>query len=145
MPRRRPRRRLREVAIAAWLVQVAVRSAALAVALSILPAVSPSGVEAAPPRESCAPGETTTVSGFGLCSAQGGDGGLNIGGLVLPIVVGVVIAGLGVALLAFLVIERRTTRNLAPVQPGEWWTCGNCGKENLVGSPRCYACGAWQA
>jgi hypothetical protein len=26
----------------------------------------------------------------------------------------------------------------------DWWTCRNCGSTNMVGSARCYKCGAWQ-
>jgi hypothetical protein len=41
-------------------------------------------------------------------------------------------------------VLRRTSAPLVPADPGEWWTCRTCGKNNVVGSARCYACGAWQ-
>jgi hypothetical protein len=102
-------------------------------------------VAAAPPVESCSPGDLSSTGGFTVCRDEPGGGGA--GGLLslLPIVVVVVIAGIAVLLGAFLVLERRNRRQLAPVDPGDWWTCRNCGRTNVVGSPRCYACGTWQA
>jgi hypothetical protein len=113
--------------------------------VAVLAAAVPMAALAAPPVESCGPGDTTTAAGFRVCGGtSGGGGGLfNLGGL-LPIVGVALLIGLGVVALAFLALERRVRRQLAPAQPGEWWTCRNCGKSNLVGTPRCYACGAWQ-
>lgn len=100
--------------------------------------------QAAPPVESCGPGRTERAGEFTVCRDNPGGGGA--GGLLslLPIVGVVVVAGIAVLLGAFFVIERRNRRQLAPVDPGEWWTCRNCGRTNVVGSPRCYACGTWQ-
>ena len=116
------------------------------VALLVQALVLPAPSYAAPGGETCAPGESGAVSGgFQGCggTGTGGGGGFDIGGL-LPIA-GIVVAVGIVLVLAFLVLERRTTKQLAPVQPGEWWTCRNCGKNNVVGSARCYACGAWHS
>jgi hypothetical protein len=100
----------------------------------------------APPVETCEPGETRAAGDFsdicGQPSVGGGGGGLNLGGL-LPIVAIVVVGGV-IALIAAFVVLRRTSAPLVPADPGEWWTCRTCGKNNVVGSARCYACGAWQ-
>ena len=100
----------------------------------------------APPAETCKPGETMGAGGFSdICGAPGsggGGGGINLGGL-LPIV-GIVVVGGVIALIAAFVVLRRTSAPLVPADPGEWWTCRTCGKNNVVGSARCYACGAWQ-
>lgn len=99
----------------------------------------------APPAETCRPEETRGAGGFeDICGApgSGGGGGINLGGL-LPIVAIVVVAGVVAIIAAFLVL-RRTSAPLVPADPGEWWTCRTCGKNNVVGSARCYACGAWQ-
>jgi hypothetical protein len=122
-------------------------AAALA-ALLLLASATP--LLAAPPFETCAPGETTRpAEGFDdLCGADspgtggGGGGGLDLGAL-LPIL-GVVGAGGIAALIAAFVVLRRTSAPMTPADPGEWWTCRTCGKTNVVGSARCYACGAWQ-
>lgn len=100
-------------------------------------------VLAAPPVESCQPGDRGDTGGFTVCRELPGAGGGLMG--LLPIVGVVVLAGIAVLLGVFLVLERRTTRRLAPAEPGDWWTCRNCGRSNVVGSPRCYACGTWQA
>jgi hypothetical protein len=100
----------------------------------------------APPLETCEPGETRPAGDFPQICGQGaggsGGGGLNLSGL-LPIVAIVVVGGV-IALIAAFVVLRRTSAPLAPADPGEWWTCRTCGKNNVVGSARCYACGAWQ-
>jgi hypothetical protein len=100
----------------------------------------------APPAETCRPEETRGAGGFSdICGAPGsggGGGGFNLGGL-LPIV-GIVVVGGVIALIAAFVVLRRTSAPLVPADPGEWWTCRTCGKNNVVGSARCYACGAWQ-
>lgn len=100
----------------------------------------------APPDETCEPGETRAAGDFSdICgpnSAGGGGGGLNLGGL-LPIVAIAVVGGV-IALIAAFAVLRRTSAPLVPADPGEWWTCRTCGKNNVVGSARCYACGAWQ-
>jgi hypothetical protein len=56
-----------------------------------------------------------------------------------------VVAAAGViALIAAFVVLRRTSAPMAQADPGEWWTCTTCGKTNVIGSARCYACGTWQ-
>lgn len=100
----------------------------------------------APPPETCEPGETRAAGNVsnvcGQSPGTGGGGGLGVGGL-LPIVAILVVGGV-IALIAAFVVLRRTSAPLVPADPGEWWTCRNCGKNNVVGSARCYACGAWQ-
>ena len=99
----------------------------------------------APPPETCEPGETRAAGDFlNICgeNSGGGGGGLNLGGF-LPIVAIAVLGGV-IALIAAFVVLRRTSTPLVPADPGEWWTCRTCGKNNVVGSARCYACGAWQ-
>ena len=100
----------------------------------------------APPVETCEPGETRAAGDFSnICDptpAGGVGGALNIGGL-LPIIAIVVVGGV-IALIAAFVVLRRTSAPLVPADPGEWWTCRTCGKNNVLGSARCYACGAWQ-
>lgn len=96
----------------------------------------------APPLETCAPGEVRIVLGLDVCGPETGGGpGFNIASL-LPIV-GLLVGGGLIALLAAFVVLRRTSAPPVPADPGEWWTCRNCGKTNVVGSARCYACGAW--
>ena len=100
----------------------------------------------APPPETCEPGETRAAGDFpnicGQTPGGTGGGGPNLAGL-LPIVAIVVVGGV-IALIAAFVVLRRTSAPLVPADPGEWWTCRTCGKNNVVGSARCYACGAWQ-
>jgi hypothetical protein len=107
---------------------------------------SASIAQAAPPDETCIPGQTFAAGGFDVCAPPAigtGGGGIAIGGL-LPIILALVVgAGLALAV-AFLVLRRRAGGPLDPVDAGEWWTCANCGRQNVVGSPRCYACGTWQ-
>jgi hypothetical protein len=112
--------------------------------------LAPGGALAAPrPGESCpdttpAPGASAVVCGEGDPNVGGGTtGGVDLGGL-LPIVAGIVVAGGAVLLGALLLLRRRTLAPAAPADPKEWWTCRNCGKANVIGSPRCYACGQWQ-
>lgn len=98
----------------------------------------------APPPETCEPGETRAAGDFSdICdqTPSGGGGGLDLGAL-LPIV-GIVVVGGVILLIAAFVVLRRTSAAPVPADPGEWWTCRNCGKANVVGSARCYACGAW--
>ena len=101
---------------------------------------------AAPPDETCTPGQTFAAGDFDVCAPPviGGPGsGVAIGGL-LPILVAVLIAA-GLALVvAYFVLRRRAGGPLDPVDAGEWWTCANCGRQNVVGTSRCFACGSWQ-
>jgi hypothetical protein len=124
-------------------------AAALLIALSasvVAPALA-SAVEL--PGESCPavlPG-TSSSAGCGEGTSQSGGGkgggGLNLGGL-LPIL-GVGLGGATLALIAaYIVLRRRTSLPVAPLDPTEWWTCAKCGKNNVIDSPRCYACGSWR-
>jgi hypothetical protein len=133
-----------------WLVLAPIMALAAAVPVAVFassggsPEVATIGL-AAPAVESCAPGDTGLVGGFRVChDGTGGGGG---GGLValLPLIGAVVVGGIVVLIAAFLILERRTTAKLAPAEAGEWWTCSSCGRTNVVGSPRCYACRTWQA
>jgi hypothetical protein len=124
---------------------------AMVAALLVGGLLAPTAALGAPrPGESCpdttaAPGATQAVCGEGKGPEGGAGGGsFDLAGL-LPILAaaggGAVIA-LGAA---FVVLRRRSSAPAAPPDPGEWWTCRNCGRNNVVGSPRCYACGEWQA
>lgn len=126
-----------------------------AVTLAVVLGVSllgPAAALAAPrPGESCpdataASGESLPVCGEGNGpeTDPGDDDALDVGALLPVIVAGGL--GAGLALVAAFVFFRRG--GAAPVgaaDPGEWWTCRNCGRNNVIGSPRCYACGEWQA
>ena len=151
----RTRRRHRRISLAWPLLAVIVGLAAAAPAWVLGGGSSSSGAgvgrggEAvallAPPDETCEPGETRGAGDFSnICgeSPGGGGGVLSLSGL-LPIVAIVVVGGV-IALIAAFVVLRRTSTPLVPADPGEWWTCRTCGKNNVVGSARCYACGAWQ-
>jgi hypothetical protein len=100
------------------------------------------------PGESCPDTTPAPGSSIALCEEGGGrvaGGGTLDLGAVLPILAAAV-AGAAIALVAaFLVLRRRAMAPVAPADPDEWWTCRNCGKTNVIGSPRCYACGSWQS
>ena len=125
-------------------------SGAAIVVLTAAALLAPGAALGAPrPGESCpdttpAPGSTAAVCGEGSGPEDTPAGGLDLGGL-LPILAaaggGAVIA-LGAA---FLVLRRRAGAPAVPADPGEWWTCRNCGRNNVIGSPRCYSCGEWQS
>jgi hypothetical protein len=71
------------------------------------------------------------------------------GGLDLGLIVPIALAGAGGVALALglayvFVLRRRATEPLEPVDAAEWWTCRQCGRNNVVGSARCYGCGQWQ-
>ena len=67
-------------------------------------------------------------------------------GLLLPIAGVVAVGGVVALAVAYLVLRRRAAAPLTPepVDAADWWTCKNCGRSNVVGSARCYACGSWQ-
>ncbi len=100
------------------------------------------------PGESCP--DTTPAPGLSIAACEEG-GGPVAGGGTLDLgaalaILGAVVAGAAIALVAaFLVLRRRASAPVAPADPNEWWTCRNCGKTNVIGSPRCYACGSWQS
>jgi hypothetical protein len=133
-------------------VSLRTAGASVAVVLALAAAlVAPAIALAVPlPGESCpavAPGTSTSVvCGEGQPGSGGGDsngGSLNLVGL-LPII-GAALGGAAIALAAaFLVLRRRASGPVAPADPTEWWTCRKCGSNNVIGSPRCYSCGAWQ-
>ncbi len=148
-PRRRHERRtsLGRLA-AAWLVVLVAAAAPFAATASERTATGGHVALLAPPDETCRASETQAAGGFDICSPPtigngGGGAGPDFGGL-LPILGGVVL-GAGLALVAaYLVLRRRAGAPLDPVDAGEWWTCRKCGRNNVVGSARCYSCGAWQ-
>jgi len=116
-------------------------TATLLIVLSVS-MVAPSLAFALPPRGENCPAEGPEASSA-VCQPGGNGGGLNLGSL-LPIL-GVGLGGAAIALgAAYVVIRRRTSGPLVPLDPSEWWTCANCGKNNVVDSPRCYACGSWR-
>jgi hypothetical protein len=107
-------------------------------------ALAVSGAGATCPDTTQAPSSTAAIceeSGPG--DNPGGGGSTDFSGL-LPIVA--TVAGVAVLALvaAFIFFRRRAAAPAVPADPGEWWTCRNCGRNNVIGSPRCYACGEWQ-
>jgi hypothetical protein len=121
-------------------------AATLVIAIAVSVVVPASALAVAFPGESCptVPGDTAPdLCGGGRGPSGGGGGGFNVGGLV-P-VIGVALGGATIALVAaFLVFRRRASAPVAPIDPSEWWTCANCGRNNVIDSPRCYACGSWR-
>jgi hypothetical protein len=120
------------------------------IALLVAALVAPGLASAAPlPGESCpdstpGPGVSAVSCGEGkLGGGAGGSHGTDLDGLlpVLAATAGGVVIALGAAL---LVLRRRAMAPAAPADPGDWWTCRNCGRNNVIGSPRCYSCGEWQ-
>ena len=126
-------------------------SGAALVLLIVAALLSPAGSLAAlRPGESCPDTTPAPGSSAAICEESKGPqvtpggGPLDLAGL-LPILAA---AGGGAVLAlgaAFLVLRRRAGAPAAPADPGEWWTCRKCGRNNVIGSPRCYACGEWQA
>lgn len=129
-------------------------SGAAIVVLTVTVLLAPGAALGAPrPGESCpdttaapathAPGGSAAVCGEGTGPAGNPAGSLDLGALlpILAAVGGGVVIALGAA---FLVLRRRAGAPAVPADPGEWWTCRNCGRNNVIGSPRCYACGEWQ-
>lgn len=140
---------------ASWLVVAVVLALAVAAPVAVLASAGGGGggarpgvVEPAAPRpgESCAD-ETPEPGSSDVCEDVTGPevpGGSVLDlGFLLPIV-GALVAGAAMALVAaYLVLRRRPVAPLEPADPGEWWACANCGKTNVIGSARCYACGTW--
>lgn len=126
-------------------------SGAAIVAVLVGALLVPAGALAVPrPGESCpdttpAPGSTEAVCDEGK-GPEGNPGGGSLDlGAVLPFVAAAGGGALVALAAAFVLLRRRTSMPAAPADPGEWWTCRNCGRNNVIGSPRCYACGEWQA
>lgn len=94
---------------------------------------------AVPGEERCTEGSPDPDAGLIHC-----DPPLLSAGNLLPVIGGVIAAGVLALVVAYLVLRRRASVPLAPADPGEWWTCPKCGATNVVGSARCYACGTWQ-
>jgi hypothetical protein len=149
--RRRGRRRCNPGWLAlAWVVAVSTAAPVAVLASSGgMPEAAPIGRAAPAPGESC-PDETPAPgTSVAFCEDTGGDisgggGGTNLG-FLLALLGAAVAGGLLALVVAYLVLRRRASVPLAPADPGEWWTCSSCGKTNVIGSPRCYACGTWQA
>lgn len=149
LPRRRRSRRLSR----GWLVLGAITALAIAAPVAVLASAAGAtdheavGQVAPRPGESC-PDATPAPGSSDFCNDTtptngGDDAGLDLGALI-PFVVAAAAGGVLALIAAFVVLGRRGSAPLAPVDPGEWWTCHSCGKTNVVGSPRCYACGTWQ-
>jgi hypothetical protein len=137
-----------------WLALSWVAALAIAAPVAVLasgdgiPERAPIGRAAPAPGESC-PDETAQPgTSLEFCEDKGidvgGGGGTDLG-FLLPLIGAAVGGGLLALVAAYLVLRRRASVPLEPADPGEWWTCASCGKTNVVGSPRCYACGTWQA
>ena len=111
--------------------------------------LAPAAALAAPrPGESCpdttpAPGSSAAVCDEG--ANPGGGGGTLDAAALLPFLAAAVAGGAIALVAAFVVLRRRAAAPVVPADPGEWWTCRSCGKNNVIGSPRCYACGSWQS
>ena len=138
-----------------WLVVALAIALAVAMPVAVLGAGDtsvgdrvPGAIEPAAPRpgESC-PDETPAPGSSDVCADVNdpdvpGGGGLDLG-ILLPIL-GALLAGAAIALMVvFVVLRRRPVVPLEPADPGEWWACASCGKTNVIGSARCYACGTW--
>jgi len=127
----------------------AVAAAALP-ALVVAALLAPGAALGAPrPGQSCpdtTPPPSSTEAPCEDASAPGGDpgDGFDLGSLLPFVAAGLVGAGLALVA-AFALVRRRSAVPAAPADPGEWWTCRKCGRNNVIGSPRCYACGEWQA
>jgi hypothetical protein len=109
---------------------------------------APIGRAAPAPGESCPDVTAQPGTSVEFCEDTGIDVGGGAGtdlGFLLPLLGAAVGGGLLALVVAYLVLRRRASVPLEPADPGEWWTCGSCGKTNVIGSPRCYACGTWQA
>ena len=94
---------------------------------------------AVPPDQRCAESTPDPATGLRPCDPRPASAGL-----LLPVIGGVVAAGILALLATYLVLRRRASVPIAPLDPGEWWTCPKCGSTNVIGSPRCYSCGTWQ-
>jgi hypothetical protein len=122
------------------------------VALLLVSLLAPAAALGAPrPGESCpdttaAPGTSLPVCGEGNGPGDDPAGGGSIDLAALGPILVAAGGGAVIALAAaFLFFRRRAAGPIAAADPGEWWTCRNCGSNNVIGSPRCYACGEWQA
>jgi hypothetical protein len=126
------------------------------VLLLIAAVLMPGAALGAPrPGESCpdttsAPGTTTVPGSTAAVCGEGkgpvgdpGGGAVDVSG-ILPFVAAAAGGAVIALAAAFFVLRRRADAPAAPADPGEWWTCANCGRNNVIGSPRCYACGHWQ-
>ena len=81
-------------------------------------------------------------SGQSESCQEGGLGGFDLG--LVAVVGGAAVVGGVLALgIAFLVLRRRAAPPLIPepIDAQEWWACPSCGRNNVVGSARCYNCG----
>ncbi|HUQ43917.1 MAG TPA: hypothetical protein VM451_05835 [Candidatus Limnocylindria bacterium] len=126
------------------------RTRLLALGLLALVAVAllPAAASAAPrPGESCFD-QTAPPTGEGVCAdvndpdaPAGGSLGL---GLLLPIVAAAVGGAVLALAIGYLYVRRRPLPVAEPADPGEWWTCRSCGSNNVIGSARCYSCGSWR-
>lgn len=154
LPRRRPNRSPGRRLSLGWLALGSIVALTVAAPLAVLasadgaPPREAVGQAAPRPGESCsdatpAPGASDVCDDATPTNGDAGRGGLDLGAL-LPFVAAAVVGGLLALGAAVVVLGRRSTGPLSPVDPGEWWACRSCGKTNVVGSPRCYACGTWQ-
>jgi hypothetical protein len=137
-----------------WLALSWVVALAIAAPVAVLgsddgiPGPAPIGRAAPAPGESCPDVTPQPGTSVEFCADtgidNGGGGGTDLG-FLLPLLGAAVGGGLLALVVAYLVLRRRASVPLEPADSSEWWTCGSCGKTNVIGSPRCYACGTWQA
>ena len=133
------------------LMRLALAVGLLVLAPSSAAASTPSGasgadvVAAAPrPGDECA--DTPEGEANALCNEGGGGGGAGPDlALILMVLGGALVVGVLLLIAAFLYLRRQAGAPLQATDPGsEWWTCRNCGKANMVGTPRCFSCATWQ-
>jgi hypothetical protein len=86
------------------------------------------------------PGQSETCQSAGR-GTGGSGGGLVVN--VLPLVAVIVAGILGIALAVAVLVIRTQPRGVPEPVEG-WWTCANCGANNLAEAPRCHKCGTWQ-
>jgi hypothetical protein len=85
----------------------------------------------------------TMTGAKGRDEGAGGGGGIGFElGTIGLLLIGVVVGAAAVLAVGYLVLRWRAGPPPAEV-PDDWWTCPTCGAANIVGSPRCHACGAW--
>jgi hypothetical protein len=127
----------------AWRARLALWIATTLLLVGAAAALAPVAV-AVPGEGTKCESEAAPSGGDQDCPGGGGIGGFDLG-LLIPIAGGVLLAGAVALGGAYVVLRRRAAAPLIPepADAQEWWTCRECGRNNVVGSARCYGCGAW--